>query len=147
MTKKEKKRSYSSPKEELDESELQLFEAVQNRAILEPLEEYKALSLGEIQHQIKQRKMMKDLPKKSTVATKISRLKSAGLVRRQSKLILPEERGDPQYRGWRVSEQKNGSLKATLGFELTKNGKEALETIRGYTSKKRKIKKEGKKNE
>lgn len=146
MKKKEKKRSYSSPKEDLDESELQLFEAVQNRAILEPLEE-QALSLGEIQHQIKQRKKMNELPKKSTVATKISRLKSAGLVRRQSKSILPEERRDPQYRGWRVSEEKNGSFKATLGFELTKNGKDALETIRGYASKKKKSKKEGKKNE
>jgi len=117
-------------KDEEDIKEIQLLEAAQNRAILEPLEE-QGLSLGELQSKLTQ--MKKTPVKKTTLATRISRLRTAGLVRRQSKHLNEEEIGSPEYRGWRVTQKENGTYKATLGFELTQNGKDVLKTMRQFT--------------
>ena len=141
--KKKSKKSTSFLKDEADEKEVQLYEAVQNRAILEPLEK-QGLSLPELKSKLSKMKKT-DIPK-TTIATRISRLKTAGLVRKQTKSIQPEEISTPQYRGWRVSQEANGSYMATLGYELTENGKSALDTIRSFTESKSKLPQKAKKS-
>lgn len=130
-----KEEDQSVPKEE-DQSvpkEKQLITAVQNRSILENLEQ-EGLSLGELQYKVGQTR--NEPAKKTTVASRINRLKTAGLVRKQSKKIDETDVRSPQYRGWRIKQQENGSFQAELGFELTENGKEALNTIRTFTEQK-----------
>lgn len=129
-----KKKATAFLKDEEDLKEIQLLEAVQNRAILEPLEK-QGLSLGELQSKLKQ---VKKVPvKKTTLATRISRLRTAGLVRKQSKQISEDEIRSPKYRGWRIKQKENGTYNAELGFELTENGKDALETMRIFTEVKK----------
>jgi len=161
MKKQEKKQHEKSERKkyarfllnEENKKESQLLEAIQNRAILEPLES-QGLSLGELQNKLIQ--MKEDHIEKSTLANRISRLKTAGLVRKQTKQIGEEEVRSPSYRGWRIRKVENGKYQAELGFELTKNGKEALEVIRKFTQQtevppqneeKKKIQKDEKKNE
>ncbi len=131
--KKKSKKSVSFLKDEENKKEKQLYEALQNRAILEPLDD-EGLSLPELKYKVSQSKKT-EIPK-STIATRISRLKTAGLVRKQTKTIRPDEAHSPQYRGWRLTPQKNGTYQAKLGYELTENGKSALETIRTFTEPK-----------
>ncbi|MFX1293579.1 MAG: hypothetical protein ACFFD2_01785 [Promethearchaeota archaeon] len=146
--KKKKKKAYIFLKNEEDNKELQLLEAISNRAILEPLEK-EGLSFGELQTKLT--KMKKKPIKKATLSNRILRLRTAGLVRKQTKLIAETEVRSPQYRGWRISKQEDGSYEAELGFELTKNGKNALNTIRSFTEyettlpRKKSTKKEAKK--
>ena len=117
-------------KDEKDEKEIQLFEAVQNRSILEPLLD-EGLSLGELKHQLEQ---IKDTPiKKTTLYSRILRLQNSGLIKKQQRRIKNHEIKNPKYRGWRVTKQKNGTFQAELGYELTENGKEALSVIRTFT--------------
>ena len=128
--KKEKKKQARFLFDETNEKEVQLLEAVQNRAILEPLED-QGLSLGELQSKLNQ---MKEEPiEKSTLANRISRLKTAGLVRKQTRQINEDEARSPEYRGWRTKQVEKGTYQAELGFELTKNGKEALKVMRNFT--------------
>ncbi|NVM29009.1 MAG: hypothetical protein HWN65_09195 [Candidatus Helarchaeota archaeon] len=130
---KKKKKTTSFLKDEEDIKEIQLLEAVQNRAILEPLEK-QGLSLGELQSKLEQ---TKNIPvKKSTLAHRISRLRTAGLVRKQYRQIHDAEKRSPKYRGWRIKQQENGTYSAELGFEITKNGESALKTIRTFTEQK-----------
>ena len=155
--KKEKKKQARFLFDETNKKEVQLFEAVQNRAILEPLES-QGLSLGELQSKLNQ---MKEEPvEKSTLANRISRLKTAGLVRKQTRQINEDEARSPEYRGWRTHQVEEGTYQAELGFELTTNGKEALKAMRNFTQQtepspqneeekavKKNIKKDEKKNE
>jgi DNA-binding HxlR family transcriptional regulator len=113
-----------------DTKERQLLEAIQNRAILEPLED-QGLSLGELQNKLSQ--MKEEHIEKSTLANRISRLRTAGLVRKQTKQINEAEVRSPEYRGWRIHQTENGAYQAELGFELTTNGKDALKAIRNFT--------------
>jgi len=128
--KKEKKKQARFLFDEKNEKEIQLLEAVQNRAILEPLED-KGLSLGELQSKIN--KMKEEPIEKSTLANRISRLKTAGLVRKQTRRINEEEARSPEYRGWRTKKVEDRIYQAELGFELTKNGKDALKIMRDFT--------------
>ena len=150
-TEKKKQARFLFNKE--DKKEAQLLEAVQNRAILEPLEN-QGLSLGELQNKLIQ--MKDEHIEKSTLANRISRLKTAGLVRKQTKQINEDEVRSPEYMGWRVHQTEGGTYQAELGFELTENGKEALEVIRKFTQQteappqneeKKKTKKDEKENE
>jgi DNA-binding transcriptional ArsR family regulator len=128
--KKEKKKQARFLFNEKNKKEIQLLEAVQNRAILEPLETH-GLSLGELQSKLVQ---MKEEPiEKSTLAYRISRLKTAGLVRKQTRQIDEEEARSPEYRGWRTKKVEDRIYQAELGFELTKNGKDALKVMRDFT--------------
>ena len=144
--KKKSKKSVSFLKNEESKKEIQLIEALQNQAILEPLEK-EGLSLPELKYKVSETKKT-EIPK-STIATRISRLKTAGLVRKQMKTIKSNEAHSPQYRGWRIKPKTNGTYQAELGYELTENGKNALDAIRTYTEetsdlpqKKKKSKKE-----
>jgi DNA-binding HxlR family transcriptional regulator len=128
--KKEKKKQARFLFDEKNKKEVQLLEAVQNRAILEPLES-QGLSLGELKSKLDQ---MKEEPiEKSTLANRISRLKTAGLVRKQTRQINEDEARSPEYRGWRTHQNEEGTYQAELGFELTTNGKEALKVMRNFT--------------
>jgi hypothetical protein len=128
-----KKKTTAFLKDEEDQKEIQLYEAVQNRAILEPLKK-QGLSLCELQFKLEQ---IKNEPiKKTTLASRITRLQSAGLVRKQTQEITKDAIRSPEYRGWRIKQQENGSYQAELGFELTKNGAEALKTIEKFTEQK-----------
>ncbi|MFQ6123813.1 MAG: hypothetical protein ACE5R6_04290 [Candidatus Heimdallarchaeota archaeon] len=124
----------------IDQAELKAaakdFDLLTTLRQLSDFEDDLGVPVHEIQYAMRQEFELEKLPPRTSVYTKIQRLKSANLVREKIRRIPQKELS--RYRGWRVKHDKNtkeikvannGTIEVKYGYELTPRGEDVVSIL------------------